>query len=81
MQCGVPSIISYQSGCSEILNNVIKTDYWDVDAMADAMYSICTYPGMAEFLSQEGKKEVDQIKWEYVGYKVRDIYNQLLSNH
>ena len=41
MQCGVPSIISHQSGCSEILNNVIKTDYWDVDAMADAMYSIC----------------------------------------
>lgn len=78
MQCGVPSIISYQSGCSEILNNVIKTDYWDVDAMADAMYSICTYPGMAEFLQIEGKKEVDNIKWEYVGQKVRDIYNRLV---
>jgi glycogen(starch) synthase len=56
MQCGVPSIISYQSGCSEILHNVIKTDYWDVDAMADAIYSICTYPAMAEHLKIEGKK-------------------------
>ena len=78
MQCGVPSIISYQSGCSEILQNVIKTDYWDVDGMADAIYSICTYPGMSEFLRVEGKKEVDEIKWEYAGQKVRDIYNKFV---
>ena len=70
------SIISYQSGCSEILDNVIKTDYWDVDGMADAIYSICTYPGMADFLRIEGKREVDEIKWEYAGQKVRDIYNK-----
>jgi glycosyltransferase involved in cell wall biosynthesis len=73
LQCGVPSIISYQSGCSEILNHVIKTDYWDVDAMADAIYSICTHPGMADFLKEEGKKEVDEIKWEYAGQKVRNL--------
>jgi len=64
MQCKVPSIISYQSGCSEILHNVIKTDYWDVDAIADAIYSICTYPALAEHLREEGKIEVDNIKWE-----------------
>ncbi|HUI32593.1 MAG: glycosyltransferase [Dysgonamonadaceae bacterium] len=78
MQCGVPSIISYQSGCAEILKNVIKTDYWDVDGMADAIYSICTYPGMEEYLRVEGKKEVDEIKWEYAGQKVRDIYNKFV---
>lgn len=77
MQCGVPTIISKQSGCAEILNRAIKTDYWDVEAMADAIYSICTYPAMAEFLQREGKAEVDEIKWEYAGQKVRDIYNRL----
>ena len=78
MQCNVPSIISYQSGCSEILNNVIKTDYWDVDAMADAIYSICTHPAMAEHLKIEGKIEVDNIKWEDAGLKVRKINNSLV---
>lgn len=77
MQCGVPTIISKQSGCAEILHRAIKTDYWDVEAMADAIYSICTYPAMAEFLQREGKAEVDEIKWEYAGQKVRDIYNRL----
>lgn len=78
MQCNVPSIISYQSGCSEILHNVIKTDYWDVDSMADAIYSICTYPAMAEHLKVEGKKEVDNIKWEDAGLKIRNIYDSLV---
>ena len=37
MQCGTPSIISKQSGCGEILDKVIKTDYWDINAMAEAI--------------------------------------------
>ncbi|MFA6701742.1 MAG: glycosyltransferase family 4 protein [Dysgonamonadaceae bacterium] len=78
MQCGVPSIISYQSGCAEILENVIKTDYWDVEAMADAIYSICTYPTMSDYLKTEGKKEVDNIKWEDAGLKIRKIYDNLV---
>lgn len=78
MQCGIPSIISKQSGCAEILTHARKVDYWDVDAMANMIYSICTYPTLAEELSVEGKNEVDQIKWEYAGQKVRDIYNKLI---
>jgi glycosyltransferase involved in cell wall biosynthesis len=79
MQCEVPTIISKQSGCAEILNKAIKTDYWDIEAMSDAMYSIITYPGMAEYLKEEGKKEVDSITWEDAGLKVRRIYNEVLS--
>jgi glycosyltransferase involved in cell wall biosynthesis len=78
MQCGVPTIISKQSGCAEILDNAIKTDYWDIEAMADAMYSIITYPSMSEYLRVEGKAEVDRITWEKAGLKVRNIYNQIL---
>ncbi|MDR0686546.1 MAG: glycosyltransferase family 4 protein [Dysgonamonadaceae bacterium] len=77
MQCGVPSIISRQSGCAEILNNAVKVDYWDIEAMADAMYSIVTYPAMHEYLKTEGKKEVDAITWEDVALKVRRIYDQV----
>ena len=77
MQCGVPSIISKQSGCAEILDKAVKIDYWDTEAMADAIHSICVHPAMAEFLQKEGKKEVDNIKWEDAGLKVRKIYDSL----
>lgn len=79
MQMGVPSIISKQSGCAEILSNVIKTDYWDVDAMADAIYSIVTYPAMYKQLSEDGLAEVNQITWDKAGRKVIDIYNKVLN--
>lgn len=79
MQCGVPSIISKQSGCAEILDYAVKVDYWDVDALADAMYALVSYPAMHHFLSEEGLKEVNSIKWEDVGIKIRAIYDQLLS--
>ncbi|WP_073401139.1 glycosyltransferase [Bacteroides luti] len=81
MQVSVPTIISKQSGCAEILDNCIKIDYWDIHAMADAIYSICTYPAMYEYLKTEGKREVDAIKWENVGYKVRSIYDNILQNY
>lgn len=81
MQMGVPSIISKQSGCAEILNNVIKTDYWDVDAMADAIYSIVTYPAMHRQLSEDGLAEVNQITWDKAGRKVIDIYNKVLNKN
>lgn len=79
MQMGVPSIISKQSGCAEILSNVIKTDYWDIDAMADAINSIVTYPAMYEQLREDGLNEVNQITWDKAGAKVIDIYRKVLS--
>lgn len=79
MQMGVPSIISKQSGCAEILTNVIKTDYWDIDAMADAVYSILNYPALYNQLREDGLAEVAQITWDKAGQKVIDIYNQVLN--
>ncbi|SJM19281.1 4-alpha-glucanotransferase [Porphyromonas gingivalis] len=77
MQCGVPSIISKQSGCAEILDYAIKVDYWDIDAMADAMHALIAYPELHTFLRDEGLREVNNIKWETAGQKVRDIYNKV----
>ena len=74
---GVPSIISKQSGCAEILNNVIKTDYWDIDAMADAMHSIISNPGLYNTLRNDGIEEIKGITWEKAGKKVIDIYRQV----
>ena len=79
MQMGVPSIISKQSGCAEILTNVIKTDYWDIDAMADAINGIVTYPALYNQLREDGLDEVNQITWDKAGQKVINIYNQVIN--
>ena len=78
MEMGVPSIISKQSGCAEILDNVIKVDYWDIDAMADAMHSIVTNKALYTTLRDEGIKEIHEITWEKAGRKVIDIYKNVI---
>ncbi len=80
MEMGVPSIISKQSGCAEILENVIKTDYWDVDAMADAMHSIITNKALFDTLRDRGIEEIHGITWEKAGKKVIDIYNNVINS-
>jgi len=79
MQCGVPSIISKQSGCAEILDYAVKVDYWDIEALADAIYGLISYPQLHAFLRDEGLKEVNNIKWEYAGQKVRKVYDSVLN--
>ena len=79
MEMGVPSIISKQSGCAEILDNVIKTDYWDIDAMADAMYALTTYPALHTELKERGIEEIHGITWEKAGKKVIDIYKKVIG--
>jgi glycosyltransferase involved in cell wall biosynthesis len=78
MQCGVPSIISKQSGCAEILNYAVKVDYWDIEALADAIYGLITYPAYHKFLKEEGLREVNNIKWEHAGQELRGIYDMIL---
>lgn len=79
MQVGTPTIISKQSGCAEILTHAIKTDYWDIDGMADAIYSIVKYPAMYKSLRELGRDEVNKITWYDAGLKVRSIYNKVLG--
>lgn len=79
MEMGVPSIISKQSGCAEILDNVIKTDYWDIDAMADAIHSIISNPAMYKTLRDRGIEEIHGITWEKAGKKVIDIYKKVID--
>ena len=79
MQVGTPSIISHQSGCAEILTHAIKTDYWDIDAMADAIYAIVKYPAMYKSLRELGRQEVNNIRWYDAGLKVRAIYDKVIK--
>ena len=80
MEMGVPSIISKQSGCAEILDNVIKTDYWDIDAMADAIHSIITNKALYNTLRDKGIEEIHGITWEKAGKKVIDIYDKVIQD-
>jgi len=78
MQSNVPVVVSRQSGVSEILNHVLKVDFWDVEALADAIYGIITYPALSHMLVRCGKREADALKWSDSARHVYKIYKSLL---
>jgi len=79
MQSNVPSIISHQSGVAEILKYAFKVDFWDVDALADAIYGLLNYPSLSIMFKKHGVKEVNDMKWENSGKKVHAIYQEFVS--
>jgi glycosyltransferase involved in cell wall biosynthesis len=80
MQSNVPVIISKQSGVAEILTHAVKTDFWDIDAMADAIYGILNYPALSNMFIKNGKEEVIRLKWDNSARHVRDIYHRVIDN-
>jgi glycosyltransferase involved in cell wall biosynthesis len=78
VRSNVPVIISRQSGVSEILKHAIKVDFWDIHAMADAIYGILNYEGLPKMFSKYAREEVSNLKWENTATKVKEIYRSVI---
>jgi glycosyltransferase involved in cell wall biosynthesis len=77
LQSNVPVIISKQSGVSEVIKHAIKVDFWDVDAIADAVYAVLNYDALRNML-KKGKEEAENLKWSDTAMKIREVYYGLL---
>jgi glycogen synthase len=81
MAYGVTSIISKQSGVSEVVNHAFKIDYWDVDRMAETICYLIENPDVSLKMGQDGKNEVNNILWDEAAEKIRKVYTSTLSEY
>ncbi|MCK3684015.1 glycosyltransferase family 4 protein [Maribellus sp. YY47] len=81
MQLNVPVIISNQSGVAEVLENVIKIDFWDIFAMADSIHGILSYPSLSAHFRKEGRHEVGELKWINSAVDVKKVYDSVVSRN
>ena len=79
LQNGTTSIISKQSGVSEVMSHVLKVDFWDVDEMANKIISALHYDTMRNQLVSEGKQEMKRLSWATAAHKVFELYKNLLQ--
>ena len=79
IRSNVPVIISKQSGVAEVLRHALKVDFWDIDAIADAIYGLLHYNALSRMFVRFGKEEVDNMKWENAAYKIKEVYLSLLK--
>ena len=74
----VPVIISKQSGVSEVLRNVLKVDFWDVNEIANKIVAVLKYPPLEMMLRNHGNYEVRKLRWKESAEKCARIYEETL---
>ena len=72
----VPTIVSSQSGVSEVIRNTLKVDFWDTEQMADLILGLLDYGEINSELSKEAYKELDSITWEKAAEKFIELYKK-----
>ena len=77
---GTPSIISKQSGISEVLQNVFKVDFWDCDEMAHKILALLQYPTLHSHIKNAAFSEIDKFSWDKPAKKCHDLYKELNKN-
>ena len=81
MRSNVPVIISKQSGVAEVLDYAVKVDYWDVDALADAIYGLIKYPALSGMFASKGLEEVTNLKWNDAAAKIKSVYEAVIEEN
>ncbi|MEM6552312.1 MAG: glycosyltransferase [Planctomycetota bacterium] len=75
----VPVIISKTSGVSEVLQHVLKVDFWDIDEMANKIVAVLKYPPLGVTLRQHADLESRRLTWGDAAEACRDVYTSLVN--
>lgn len=75
---GTPTLVSKQSGVSEIISHGLKADFWDIEAIADKIISVLEYEELQRRLAVKGKQEASSQTWHTVAQNCHNFYHQLL---
>jgi len=79
IQANVPVIISKQSGVSEVVANALKVDFWDTDALSNAICSVLKHKSLAETLSKKAMDDLSSITWNSAAKKIKRLYYETIS--
>jgi len=78
MKSGTPVIISKQSGVSEVVNHVLKVDFWDIEDIASKILALIHYRTLNNELKYHGSIEVKKFNWDIPAEKCLRVYEELL---
>lgn len=73
---GTPSLVTYQSGVKEAVNNFLRVDFWDAKEMANKILSIAEFDSLRDELHENSFKEYKKLSWAKSAGKLIDIYEQ-----
>ena len=76
-QFGIPTVLSKQSGVSEVLEGALTADFWDVNLMAEHIVSLLESKKLANQLVAKNKKNLQYLTWDHSAEKILDVFQSL----
>jgi glycogen synthase len=80
IRCGMPIIISKQSGVREVLHRALQVDFWDHEKLADQILAALRLTGLSRQLVDEGTDQMRELTWEGSARRVFDTYQRFLNS-
>ena len=80
LRCGIPVILSKQSGVREVLHRALQVDFWDHEKLADQIIAALTLPKLSLQLVEEGMDQIQKLSWDGTAEKVIDIYRSYIGS-
>ncbi|MBI4211676.1 MAG: glycosyltransferase family 4 protein [Deltaproteobacteria bacterium] len=77
MASGAVAIISKHAGAAEILENVYKVDFWDIERTSDIILELLHHPSRRAALAKAGEHEVADIQWNEAADKIIQVYERV----
>lgn len=75
---GTPVLVSKQSGVTEVMQNILKVDFWDVDKMAEYIAAVVRNDVMRDELQANAYRELSRLSWHAQVPRFRDLYQRVL---
>jgi glycosyltransferase involved in cell wall biosynthesis len=73
---GTPALVSHQSGVAEVMKNVLKVDYWDVQELANKITAVMQNDSFRDVLLENSRQEYDRLSWDDAADKLLGIYHK-----
>jgi len=71
----VPVILSRTCGACEVLEHVLKVDFWDCDDIANKIIAVLRYPALAQTLRDNSGAQLHQLTWSVAAERCVESYN------
>lgn len=81
LRSGTPCIVPKQSGAAEVLHNVFKVDFWDIDEMTNKIVALLTHRALHRELSERGVAELaaPRFSLDEPARLIEEIYRRALQ--
>ncbi len=79
LQHGTPVIVSRSAGVSEVVKNVLRVRFGDVEDLASKILSVLLFPPLRHALSLRGRADVERLSWRESAWRCLTVYRELVG--